>query len=100
MKALVVMKCALLIFCIYKVSNTELKMSEINLPLLYPCVCQCEEGRALNAMYHALYNPPTKIMILGPGCSNAAVPLSLALREWNLTMVENNSSSFLFRIMQ
>ena len=48
---------------------------------------QCEVGRAMNAMYKLLYTPPTKIMVLGPGCSLACEPLAKGSYEWNITMV-------------
>ena len=42
-------------------------------------------------MYELLYNEPTKLMLLGPGCSAVSTFVGQAARMWNLVVV---SSSF------
>ena len=43
----------------------------------------------MNMMYEMLYESPTKIMILGPGCSTEAEVLAQATPAWNITHVCN-----------
>ena len=55
---------------------------------LFP-IFQCSAGQAMNMMYEMLYESPTKIMILGPGCSTEAEVLAQATPAWNITHVCN-----------
>ena len=41
----------------------------------------------MNVMYELLYNEPTKLMLLGPGCSVVSTFVGQAAHMWNLIVV-------------
>ena len=49
----------------------------------------------MDVMYYALYRPPTKVMILGAGCSIASEPTARSSHLWNLVQVgiDNNNNN-------
>ena len=65
---------------------------------LFP-IFQCSAGQAMNMMYEMLYESPTKIMILGPGCSTEAEVLAQATPAWNITHVCNCKKHIFFIII-
>ena len=48
---------------------------------------QCMPGLGMNVLYELLYNEPTKLMLLGPGCSVVSTFVGQAARMWNLIVV-------------
>ena len=50
-------------------------------------VFQCDVGVSVNSMYYQLYRPPTKIMMLGTGCSSGSEATAMAAQYWNLIQV-------------
>ena len=53
---------------------------------------QCEPGLGAAAMYHLLYNSPTKMMLLA-GCSTVCTTVAEAAKMWNLVVVSYSSCS-------
>ena len=51
---------------------------------------QCMPGLGMNVLYELLYNKPTKIMLLGPGCSVVSTFVGQAARMWNLIVVSTH----------
>lgn len=47
---------------------------------------QCNPGKAASEMYDLLYDPPTKLMMLG-GCSIVSSTIGEAAKMWNLVVV-------------
>ncbi|ELT92412.1 hypothetical protein CAPTEDRAFT_123994 [Capitella teleta] len=47
----------------------------------------------IDAMYKHLYEPPTKLMIVGPSCSSVSQPVAEAAVLWNLTVVSYSATS-------
>ena len=45
----------------------------------------------MNKMYEMLYGMPTKIMVLGPGCSVEAEVTAQASPDWNITHVSKHN---------
>ena len=41
----------------------------------------------MNVLYELLYQKPTKVMLLGPGCSVVSTFVGQAARMWNLVVV-------------
>ena len=41
----------------------------------------------MNVLYDLLYNKPTKLMLLGPGCSVVSTFVGQAAKMWNLVVV-------------
>ncbi|KAK2188045.1 hypothetical protein NP493_146g03044 [Ridgeia piscesae] len=54
---------------------------------------QCMPGLGMNVLYDLLYNKPTKLMLLGPGCSVVSTFVGQAARMWNLVVLSYGSSS-------
>ncbi|XP_042204877.1 gamma-aminobutyric acid type B receptor subunit 1-like isoform X2 [Homarus americanus] len=52
----------------------------------------CEPGLGAAVMYDLLYNPPTKLMLLG-GCSTVCTTIGEAAKMWNLVVLSYGSSS-------
>ncbi|XP_042890500.1 gamma-aminobutyric acid type B receptor subunit 1-like isoform X1 [Penaeus japonicus] len=52
----------------------------------------CEPGLGAAVMYDLLYNPPTKLMLLG-GCSTVSTTIGEAAKMWNLVVLSYGSSS-------
>ncbi|XP_066967377.1 gamma-aminobutyric acid type B receptor subunit 1 isoform X3 [Macrobrachium rosenbergii] len=52
----------------------------------------CEPGLGAAVMYDLLYNPPTKLMLLG-GCSTVCTTIAEAAKMWNLVVLSYGSSS-------
>ena len=50
---------------------------------------QCMPGLGMNVLYELLYNEPTKLMLLGPGCSVVSTFVGQAARMWNLIVVSS-----------
>ena len=50
---------------------------------------QCKPGLGMNVLYELLYTKPTKLMLLGPGCSVVSTFVGQAARMWNLVVVSN-----------
>ncbi|KAI0216715.1 Gamma-aminobutyric acid type B receptor subunit 1 [Lamellibrachia satsuma] len=50
-------------------------------------------GLGMNVLYDLLYNEPTKLMLLGPGCSVVSTFVGQAARMWNLVVLSYGSSS-------
>ena len=48
---------------------------------------KCEAGPGINSYYQQLYASPTKVAVLGNGCSVGCIPVGLVSRMWNLTQV-------------
>ena len=53
----------------------------------YACMIQCDRTTALQAVHTELLQPPTKIGIIGSGCSVATEPSAEVSRYYNLTQV-------------
>ncbi|GAU88441.1 hypothetical protein RvY_01140-2 [Ramazzottius varieornatus] len=54
---------------------------------------ECEPGKGITILYDLLYNPPQKIMLLGPGCSTVTTTIAEAAKMWNLIVMSYGSSS-------
>ena len=52
-----------------------------------PTIIQCDRTTALQAVHTELLQPPTKIGIIGSGCSVATEPSAEVSRYYNLTQV-------------
>jgi hypothetical protein len=63
----------------------------INVTFFFHFIFQCQPGLGMNVLYNLLYKPPTKVMLLGPGCSVVSKFVGQAARMWNLVVV---SASF------
>ena len=50
---------------------------------------QCDRTTSLNALHTELLQPPTKIGIIGSGCSVATEPAAEVSRYYNLTHVSH-----------
>ena len=48
---------------------------------------QCNPGLAIKALFEQLYTPPTKLMIVGGGCSVVSEVTARASHLWNLVQV-------------
>ncbi|XP_041350736.1 gamma-aminobutyric acid type B receptor subunit 1-like [Gigantopelta aegis] len=48
---------------------------------------KCDPGEGLNAMFHHLYTPPTKIMIIGGICSLVSEATAMVSYRWNVVQV-------------
>ena len=48
---------------------------------------QCDPGIGTNALYQQLYRPPTKLLVLGAGCSSVSQATGQASHLWNLVQV-------------
>ena len=48
-------------------------------------------GLGMNVLYELLYNEPTKLMLLGPGCSVVSTFVGQAARMWNLIVVSRSN---------
>ena len=71
----------------------------INVVIIMPlCVVlfQCMPGLGMNVLYELLYNKPTKLMLLGPGCSVVSTFVGQAARMWNLIVVSEDVESDCF----
>lgn len=44
-------------------------------------------GLGMNILYELLYKEPTKVMLLGPGCSAVSTFVGQAAKLWNLVVV-------------
>jgi hypothetical protein len=49
-------------------------------------------------LFHALQQPPTKIVLLGPFPSHVAVAVAQTARWWNLIQVRNSLFIFIYYI--
>ena len=56
---------------------------------------QCKPGVAIYAMIQALTKPPTKLMILGCGCSVASIATAEVSHLFNLTQVSIKNTTVL-----
>ncbi|XP_067670378.1 gamma-aminobutyric acid type B receptor subunit 1-like [Haliotis asinina] len=54
---------------------------------------KCNPGLGINEMYRLLYDPPTKIAILGDGCSSVSEATAQASFLWNITQISYLSNS-------
>ena len=67
------------------------KINNIMSSCLINCYCimimQCDRNTALQAVHTELLQPPTKIGIIGSGCSVATEPSAEVSRYYNLTHV-------------
>uniref|UniRef100_T1JM31 Gamma-aminobutyric acid type B receptor subunit 2 n=1 Tax=Strigamia maritima TaxID=126957 RepID=T1JM31_STRMM len=52
---------------------------------------KCDSGAAVDAIFHALYQKPQIIMLLGTGCSHVTVKLAQIVTRWNLLQVSYGS---------
>jgi hypothetical protein len=52
-----------------------------------PIVIQCDRTTSLQAVHTELLQPPTKIGIIGSGCSVATEPSAEVSHHYNLTQV-------------
>ena len=50
---------------------------------------QCSDSYAIKGLIEQLRRPPTKVALLGPGCSISAVLVAAASHFWNLIQVSN-----------
>jgi len=48
---------------------------------------QCERTRALEVLHAGLFEPPTKIAVMGAGCSVATEPTAEISHFYNMTQV-------------
>ncbi|XP_070563127.1 gamma-aminobutyric acid type B receptor subunit 2-like [Ptychodera flava] len=62
---------------------------------LYLSDDQCDPGLATSLMYEHLTNKPTKLMILGSGCSIASVPVANSAHYYNLLQASFSTSGAL-----
>ncbi|CAG0886915.1 unnamed protein product [Darwinula stevensoni] len=53
---------------------------------------QCDPGLGASVMYDLLYNPPTKLLLLG-GCSTVCTTVAEAAKMWNLLVLSYGASS-------
>ncbi|KAK7491340.1 hypothetical protein BaRGS_00017441, partial [Batillaria attramentaria] len=53
----------------------------------------CDAGVGVKVLFHQLYTPPTKIMILGAACSIVSETIARAAHHWNLVQVSYTSTS-------
>ena len=55
------------------------------------CVCyyhfQCNRGRSLDVFFDEVQSEPTKIALLGCGCSVATEPVAEISHQWNISQV-------------
>nr|XP_006818866.1 PREDICTED: gamma-aminobutyric acid type B receptor subunit 1-like [Saccoglossus kowalevskii] len=54
---------------------------------------QCDSGRAVDAMYSLLYKKPTKLFIIGPGCSTTSESTAISAQLWSLPQVSYAAGS-------
>ena len=54
---------------------------------------QCDRTTALNALHTELLQPPTKIGIIGSGCSVATEPTAEVSHYYNLTHVSRSCTN-------
>lgn len=50
---------------------------------------QCDAGIGTNALYEQLYRNPTKILVLGAGCSGVSEATAQVSHLWNLVQVSS-----------
>ena len=67
----------------------QFRVSSGSEPFIYNALIalQCERTTALQAVHTELHQPPTKIGIIGSGCSVATEPTAEVSRHYNLTHV-------------
>ena len=58
-----------------------------NINLLYQICFQCEAGSGSHALFDQLFHEPTKLIILGGGCSPPAQAIASTAHYWNLITV-------------
>ena len=58
--------------------------------LVFTFMIQCDRTTALQAVHTELLQPPTKIGIIGSGCSVATEPSAEVSRYYNLTQVSHS----------
>lgn len=51
------------------------------------CILQCDPGVAIKALHDHIVTPPTKLMIIGGGCSIATAPVARAAPHFGLVQV-------------
>ena len=56
---------------------------------------QCDHTMSLDALHAGLLNSPTKIAVMGSGCSVATEPAAEISHYYNLTQVCNTIISFI-----
>lgn len=65
--------------------NYELKMVWNN--------SKCAHGATIRSLFHQIYSEPTKLMILGAGCSSQTSTIAETVPPWNLVQVSHASSA-------
>ena len=63
----------------------------INIPNSRTFSLQCDAGVGTNALYEQLYSAPTKLMVVGAGCSAVSQATAQASHIWNLVQVMTTS---------
>ncbi|XP_041350735.1 gamma-aminobutyric acid type B receptor subunit 1-like [Gigantopelta aegis] len=53
----------------------------------------CDPGTSLDALYHHIYTPPTKIMVIGGSCSPVSEATAQVSHRWNLVQISPVSVS-------
>ncbi len=56
-------------------------------PVLFVFSLQCDAGVGTNALYEQLYHGPTKLLVLGAGCSDVSQATAQSSHIWNLVQV-------------
>ena len=55
---------------------------------------QCDTKAALNAFHHQVFEEPTKIGVIGCGCSVSTEPVATISHYYNLVQVYYNSTGY------
>jgi len=59
----------------------------IHFVYLFDSLLQCKGVDAVDAFFHQVFNPPTKLGIIGAGCSPSTQEAALVSQFYNITQV-------------
>lgn len=79
--------CLLFFFSISRWNYIKLSVCLLKLQHWLFLVLQCDPGIGINVMFHQLFTPPTKMAIMGDGCSIVSEVTARASHLWNLVQV-------------
>ncbi|KAJ8044813.1 Gamma-aminobutyric acid type B receptor subunit 1 [Holothuria leucospilota] len=58
-----------------------------------PADSECNDGVGIQKFFDQLFQSPTKLAVIGPGCSVAAQPIASTAHFWNLNVISPSASS-------
>ncbi|ELU15442.1 hypothetical protein CAPTEDRAFT_203390 [Capitella teleta] len=75
-----------------EINSDESVLAEYELKMV-TADTQCNVGKGMHALYEMLHDPPTKVAIIGPGCSQFCIVCAQAAPMWNLTLISPSCES-------